>query len=314
MDEVKVEKENIIQKVFGRKKVDVDSAESSELIEDAEEHQAIQLAHTSLSFGDLVYAFIFKKKLSITGDWIYRDIKVFIPEVIGYGIAVFLAVICFIGIELVNFFWLMDFQKRASEMAFNEVSQHMGMATQTHAIALVILIAIIGLFFVFKTFVLMPNKHKVPVLRAFRGGLLRMSVDSFRNNEMKFWGNPVGDRINVQEPREHVDWNTGLPFLVLVEGKGLNKSIVKDEKIDLTSIEWDSVLSSAISTQASIDEWKFSKKNAGLGFNPMLIVIGVVILLILAGAFLYLQQPQAVAATTETAKAMALPLTGGVMF
>ena len=105
---------------------------------------------------------------------------------------------------------------------------------------------------------------------------------------MKFWGKPVGDKVNVDDPRLHVDWNTGLPYLVLIEGKGNNKSIVQNELNDLTSVQWDSVLSSAVSTQASIDEWKFAKKQGGLGINPAVIVIGIVVVLVLAGAAMYL--------------------------
>ena len=113
-------------------------------------------------------------------------------------------------------------------------------------------------------------------------------MDTFKDNCIKFWGKPVGDKVNVDDPRLHVDWNTGLPYLVLIEGKGNNKSIVQGELNDLTSVQWDSVLSSAISTQASIDEWKFAKKQAGLGINPMVIVIGIIVVLVLAGAAMYL--------------------------
>lgn len=277
------------EKVFGRKTPSyVDSAESSGKVDDAKEHQASQLSHTSLSFGDLVYAFITKKKLSLTGDWIYRDIKLFIPEAIIYGVVVFLGILIFAMVELVNFFWLQGFQSRSSEAAFLEVSQQMAVLTQFHAVSFILLVLVVAGFFLFKTFLLMPNKNRVPVLRAFRGGILRPSVDTFKDNSMKFWGKPVGDKVNIDDPRLHVDWNTGLPYLVLIEGKGNNKSIVQNELNDLTSVQWDSVLSSAVSTQASIDEWKFAKKQAGLGINPMVIVIGIIVVLVLAGAAMYL--------------------------
>lgn len=277
------------EKVFGRKVPSyIDSAESSGKVDDAIEHQASQLSHTSLSFGDLVYAFVKKKKLSLTGDWIYRDIQLFIPEAIMYGVVAFLGILIFAIMELFNFFWLSDFQSRASEAAYLEVSQQMAMSTQMHAVAFGLFVLVVGLIFLFKTFFLMPNKNRVPVIRAFRSGILRPSVDTFKDNCMKFWGKPVGDKVNVDDPRLHVDWNTGLPYLVLIEGKGNNKSIVQGELNDLTSVQWDSVLSSAISTQASIDEWKFAKKQAGLGINPMVFVIGFFVVLVLAGAAMYL--------------------------
>lgn len=280
---------NVKEKVFGRKVPSyVDSAESSGKVDDAIEHQASQLSHTSLSFGDLVYAFITKKKLSLTGDWIYRDIKLFIPEAIIYGVVVFLGILIFAMVELVNFFWLQGFQSRSSEAAFLEVSQQMAVLTQFHAVSFILLVLVVAGFFLFKTFLLMPNKNRVPVLRAFRGGILRPSVDTFKGNSMKFWGKPVGDKVNIDDPRLHVDWNTGLPYLVLIEGKGNNQSIVQNELNDLTSVQWDSVLSSAVSTQASIDEWKFAKKQAGLGINPTVIVIGIIVVLVLAGAAMYL--------------------------
>lgn len=277
------------EKVFGRKTPSyVDSAESSGKVDDAIEHQASQLSHTSLSFGDLVYAFFHKKKLSLTGDWIYRDIKLFIPETIMYGVVAFLGVMIFAMVELFNYFWLADLQSKASESAFIEVSAHIGFLSQMHMVAFGLFVLVVGLIFLFKTFVLMPNKNRVPVLRAFRGGILRPSVDTFKDNCMKFWGKPVGDKVNVDDPRLHVDWNTGLPYLVLIEGKGNNKSIIQNELNDLTSVQWDSVLSSAVSTQASIDEWKFAKKQGGLGINPAVIVIGIIVVLVLAGAAMYL--------------------------
>lgn len=277
------------EKVFGRKTPSyVDSAESSGKVDDAKEHQASQLSHTSLSFGDLVYAFFHKKKLSLTGDWIYRDIKLFIPEAIMYGVVAFLGVLIFAMVELFNYFWLADLQSKASESAFIEISTHIGFLSQMHMVAFGLFALVVGLIFLFKTFVLMPNKNRVPVIRAFRGGILRPSVDTFKDNCMKFWGKPVGDKVNIDDPRLHVDWNTGLPYLVLIEGKGNNKSIVQNELNDLTSVQWDSVLSSAVSTQASIDEWKFSKKQGGLGINPAVIVIGIFVVLVLAGAAMYL--------------------------
>ena len=285
MDDVKN-----VEKVFGKRIPNnyVDSAESVGKVDDSLEHQDSQLSHTSLSFGDLVYAFVKKKKLSLTGDWIYRDIKLFIPEAIIYGVVVFLGVLIFAMVELVNFFWLQGFQTRASEAAFIEVSQQMATLTQFHAVSFGLLVLVTAGFFLFKTFFLMPNKNRVPVLRAFRGGILRPSVDTFKDNCMKFWGKPVGDKINVDEPRLHVDWNTGLPYLVLVEGKGSNKSILQGEKNDLTSIEWSGVLSSAVSTQQSIDEWKFLKKQPLGGFNPAVLVVGGIVVLILIGAAMYL--------------------------
>jgi heme/copper-type cytochrome/quinol oxidase subunit 2 len=283
------------ERVFGRKNVNADSAESGGIVDDASRHQASQLSHTSLSFGDLVYSFFARKKLSLTGDWIYRDIKLFIPETITYGIAAFLGILIFGAVYVLNFFWLSDFQTKASQQTYDEVAKQFSMMTQFHVIAFVVILLAVATFFLFKVFFLMPNKNRIPVLRAFRGGGLRPSVDSFKNNEMKFWGAPVGDKINIQDPRLHVDWNTGLPFLVLVEGRGTNKSIVVDEKNDLTSVQWDSVLSSAVSTQASIDEWKFAKKQAGLGISPMMIVIGIAIILVLVGAYMFMQ-PKAEAA------------------
>lgn len=319
MEETIIETEPVQEKVFGKRiPIDVDSAGSKQsgASEKPDEHPVQSLAHTSLSFGDIVYSFLFKKPMSITGDWIYRDVKVFIPETVSYGLAVFMGITIFAIMSLLDYFWLAEFQKKASEEAYVEVATHIGQLTQAHALAWGLLIVVVVLFFLFKTFILMPNKHKVPVLRAFRGGLLRPSVDTFKHNEMKFWGNPVGDKINVQEPREHVDWNTGLPYLILVEGKGTNKSIIRDERTDLTSIEWDSVISSAVSTQASIDEWKFAKKQEGFGINPMLFVIGAVILLLLIGGFILMNPQKAPEAVPVAKNAATMAVSGlsGVMF
>ena len=178
------------------------------------------------------------KSYSTTSKFLFREINLFIPEVIGIAVGA-------LGAMLLGFFGL--------------ITNSLILVLCAGAIPLIILIA----FFFVRMVIFMPNKHRHLTQRILPSGQIRFSVDEVKTNEIPFDRSPMSPKIRITNPKKNTDFNTGRPVITLKAGNGENMDLARSENTSQQAVDFDNLCITSIGVQKAWDEYNIAapKKN-----------------------------------------------------
>lgn len=253
-------------------------------------------AQTKTSFGikDALDNQKQKKQVSMSGDVLFKDIQLFIPElIINIGMLVF-GVLGVVLLRLISSIWLEDFKKYVSTQAFEMVTGQMNFILLVLMIGIALPILVHFVLFAFKWFFFYPRGKKQIVIRVWKMGVARIGVEEIKDNEVSFEpGKELADKMHINYSLKSIDYYTSRPIILLEEGQAentpLHKSIQTNEKVK----DRGNVNASIFSAALKFADYQ-NKKAMGFFNNPtniiLLAVLGVSAIIL----FLVLGQPEAV--------------------
>ena len=240
-------------------------------------------AQTKVDFGikDAFKASKDKNKIvSVGGDVLFKDINLFIPELIINIALLIFGVLGIILARLVSQNWLnVEYAKYVSPQALELAVGHV-MFLQT---VLMVGIAIPVLFsfglFVFKWYFFYPRGKKQFVIRAWKANIARIGVEEVKDNYLKFDpSKDNSDEVHVNYGNAAIDYYTGRKMLLVEEGQPentpLHRSVQTNEKVK----DKGNVTSSIFSAAMKFIDYQ-NKKSQGFFSNPQ----NLILLLLVAG-------------------------------
>ena len=245
-------------------------------------------AQTTPSFGikDAVKRIVKKDKttVSMSGDVLFKDIQMFIPELIG-NILLMLAGI--VGIFLARFFsqgYLNEFHKTVTQVTFDAVSEHILFLHNILAIGIAVPIAYMMLLFIFKWFLFYPRGKKQIVIRAWKMGVARIGVETISENYVKFEKKKeLSDEMHINYSHKAIDYYTGRPMLLLEEGQAENTPLHRNIKTNEKVKDKGNVNASIFSAALKYCDYQ-NKKAQGFLHNPtnLLLLVAIAIIVVIA--------------------------------
>jgi hypothetical protein len=175
--------------------------------------------------------------VSMSGDVLFKDVQLFIPElIINIALLVF-GVLGIILMRLISQGWLnSEIQKQVSPIVFDMIVGHVMFIQNVLTIGLAVPIGIMLLLFLFKWYLFYPRGKKQIVIRAWKMGVARIGVEEIKNNYVKFDGKgDNADEMHVNYSAKGIDYYTSRPIILLEEGLSenspLHRNIVTNEKV-----------------------------------------------------------------------------------
>lgn len=223
------------------------------------------------------------KNVSMSGDVIFKDIQLFIPElIINIALLVF-GVLGIVLLRLISQGFLNDFQKYVSVQAFEMITGHVMFLQTALIIGIAIPLAFSVILFVFKWYFFYPRGKKVFVLRGWKTGLARLSVEEVKESSVKFENGEDADVMHIDNIRKSWEYNTGRPIVLLEEGLPYNTPIHRHKELNEQVKDYNNVTKSIYSTALRWAEYHV-KKTQGFMSNPqnwllLLIIAGIVVLI-----------------------------------
>lgn len=223
------------------------------------------------------------KNVSMSGDVIFKDIQLFIPElIINIALLVF-GVLGIVLLRLISQGFLNDFQKYVSVQAFEMITGHVMFLQTALIIGIAIPVAFSFILFVFKWYFFYPRGKKVFVLRGWKTGLARLSVEEVKESSVKFENGEDADVMHIDNIRKSWEYNTGRPIVLLEEGLPYNTPIHRHKELNEQVKDYNNVTKSIYSTALRWAEYHV-KKTQGFMSNPqnwllLLIIAGIVVLI-----------------------------------
>lgn len=223
------------------------------------------------------------KNMSMSGDVIFKDIQLFIPElIINIALLVF-GVLGIVLLRLISQGFLNDFQKYVSVQAFEMITGHVMFLQTALIIGIAIPVAFSCILFVFKWYFFYPRGKKVFVLRGWKTGLARLSVEEVKESSVKFENGEDADVMHIDNIRKSWEYNTGRPIVLLEEGLPYNTPIHRHKELNEQVKDYNNVTKSIYSTALRWAEYHV-KKTQGFMSNPqnwllLLIIAGIVVLI-----------------------------------
>jgi hypothetical protein len=223
------------------------------------------------------------KNVSMSGDVIFKDIQLFIPElIINIALLVF-GVLGIVLLRLISQGFLNDFQKYVSVQAFEMITGHVMFLQTALIIGIAVPVAFSFILFVFKWYFFYPRGKKVFVLRGWKTGLARLSVEEVKESSVKFENGEDADVMHIDNIRKSWEYNTGRPIVLLEEGLPYNTPIHRHKELNEQVKDYNNVTKSIYSTALRWAEYHV-KKTQGFMSNPqnwllLLIIAGIVVLI-----------------------------------
>lgn len=223
------------------------------------------------------------KNVSMSGDVIFKDIQLFIPElIINIALLVF-GVLGIVLLRLISQGFLNDFQKYVSVQAFEMITGHVMFLQTALIIGIAIPVAFSFILFVFKWYFFYPRGKKVFVLRGWKTGLARLSVEEVKESSVKFENGEDADVMHIDNIRKSWEYNTGRPIVLLEEGLPYNTPIHRHKELNEQVKDYNNVTKSIYSTALRWAEYHV-KKTQGFMSNPqnwllLLIIAGILVLI-----------------------------------
>ena len=212
-----------------------------------------------------------KGNISLESDMVFKELYFFVPELVIIMMASFAAIAVYMIIEV----GIVDIE---------------GLGILP---VLIPIIAMAGLFG-FKFMIYQPGGSKQFVMRIWRNGQIRFSVEKITSGEIAFDTAPDTDKIKVTNPRRHWDNMTGKPVVVIRQGDGENISLNDNQNVSEEGKDLSNVVSSIYGTAARITEYNLMKGDSFFA-NPTNILLIVILGVVGVTAFLVLQQPDQIA-------------------
>lgn len=223
------------------------------------------------------------KNISMSGDVIFKDIQLFIPElIINIALLVF-GVLGVVLIRLISQGFLNDFVKYVSPQAFEMITGHVMFLQTVLMVGIAIPVLLSFVLFVFKWYFFYPRGKKVFVLRGWKTGLARLSVEEVKESSVKFENGEDADVMHIDNIRKSWEYNTGRPIVLLEEGLPYNTPLHRHKELNEQVKDYNNVTKSIYSTALRWAEYHV-KKTQGFMSNPqnwllLLIIAGIVVLI-----------------------------------
>lgn len=226
------------------------------------------------------------KNVSLSTDMIFRDLQFFIPELI---ITLVVAMIAVGGTVLGRFIIQSEasgIKKYMSDQAFNAM---MGVLVNQANFSMIILIApllvLVGLF-MFKWLFFHPRGSKVIVLRSWKTGMERLSIERIKDNKIRFDSSPDADEIIVGNVKKNWEYSTGRPLIHLEEGVPENTYLHRNKENNELIRDSNNVRAG---TWAAAVRWiAFTEKKADQFFTKTnILILIVIIVIIIIAVFLF---------------------------
>lgn len=239
--------------------------------------------------------------VSMSGDVMFKDIQTFIPELI-INIALFIfGVLGIVLLRFVSAAQVGGLKELVSAQAFEQISGMVSFQQTFFMVAIMIPIIISLLLFVFKWYFFYPRGKKVIVVRAWKTGLGRFSVEEIKDGGIKFDTKPDSDVIPVPNPRKSWDFYTNRPIILLEEGQPSNTSLHRESRTNEKINDEGNVKASVWNAAMRYARYQL-RKDDSFWNNPtnillLVIIIGVIGLI----AYVMIAQPDAMAGAVEAA-------------
>lgn len=257
---------------------------------DQEFHKQMGDAQTKTDFG-IAESFqrIFKKgpkpQVSMSGDVMFKDVQLFIPELI---INIALLVFGVLGIVLVRLLsqgFLNELQKTVTQQTFDTVGQHVLFLHNVTTIGIAIPVLFMLLMFVFKWFFFYPRGKKQIVIRAWKMGVARIGLEEIKENFVKFDNKKeLSDEMHINYSYKAIDYYTGRPIILLQEGLSENSPLHQNIKTNEKVKDRGNVNASMFSAALKFCDYQ-NKKAQGFFQNPTNILLLIAIAIIIVVAF-----------------------------
>ena len=258
--------------------------------QDQEFHKEMGEAQTTTSFGvkDAVGRFFKKDKpqVSMSGDVLFKDVQLFIPElIINIALLVF-GVLGIVLVRLISQGFLNELQKNITQQTFDQVSQHVLFLHNVTTIGIAVPIAFMLLLFVFKWFFFYPRGKKQIVIRVWKMGVARIGLEEIKDNFVKFDSKKeLSDEMHVNYSHKAIDYYTGRPIILLQEGLSENSPLHQNIKTNEKVKDRGNVNASMFSAALKFCDYQ-NKKAQGFFQNPTnLLLLGVIAIVIVIAFF-----------------------------
>lgn len=234
-----------------------------------------------------------EKIISTSGDFIFRDIQLFVPEAALIVITFCASIFGFVLVWFMNSINVEALRSQVSQQGFNSLNTLIMNSQIYYGVLLLIPLFILTSVFTYKYLFLMPNKDKRIVIRAWKNNMIRFSVEKPKENYIRLDPRDESTTVWVGNERKATDLVTGKPVLLIEEGETensyINKSTTDPEKQkDINNVRL-SIWSAATRYQRYID-----RQGNGFLSNPtnILIIIVLVLVVIIAGYMIFMQPNQ----------------------
>lgn len=226
-----------------------------------------------------------KATTSMSGDVLFKDVQLFIPELI---INIVLLVFGILGIFLARILsqsFLIDLQKSVSTQTFDLVSGHVLFLHNIVAIGIAIPIAFMLILFMFKWLFFYPRGKKQIVIRVWKMGVARIGLEEIKENFVKFDNKKeLSDEMHINYSNKAIDYYTGRPIILLQEGLSENSPLHQNIKTNEKVKDRGNVNASMFSAALKFCDYQ-NKKAQGFLNNPTNILILVAIAIVIVIAF-----------------------------
>ena len=249
---------------------------------------------TDFGISDAISGVKKKQLISMSGDVLFKDIQLFIPELV---INISLLVFGVLGIVLARLLasgFLVDIDPFISEQAMEMVAGQISFLLTILTVGVAIPICISFLLFAFKWFFFYPRGKKQIVIRAWKMGVARISVEEVRDNEVSFEANKssLGDKMHINYSNKGIDYYTSRPILLLEEGQPENTPLHKSTQTNEKVKDKGNVTASIFSAALKFSDYQ-KKKAEGFFNNPANLILLAVLGASVVSVYLLINQPDA---------------------
>jgi len=269
-------------------------------------HKEMGDAQTNTEFG--IFKALKKKEpaktSSMSGDVMFKDIQLFIPELI---INVVLLVFGAMGIVLIRLFsqgFLNELQKSVTDQTYQNVAGHVLFLHNVTTIGIAIPVLFMLVMFLFKWFFFYPRGKKNFVIRSWKANIARISLEEIKDNFIKFdQGKELSDEMHVNFSNAAIDYYTGRKIILLEEGLSENTPLHQNIKTNEKVKDRGNVNASMFSAALKFCDYQ-NKKVQGFLNNPTNILLLVAIAIIIVIAFFVITKGSPTAAIQGVTTAM----------
>jgi hypothetical protein len=241
------------------------------------------------------------KAVSLSGDVLFKDVQLFIPELI-INIALFVfGVLGIVLLRLLSAAQISGLKELVSGQAFEQINSIVGFQQTIFMVAIAIPILISLLLFGFKWFFFYPRGNKAIVIRAWKTGLGRFSIEELKDGGIKFDNKPDSDVIPVPNPRKSWDFYTNRPIILLEEGQPSNTSLHRESATSEKINDEGNVKASVWNAAMRYARYQL-RRDDNFWSNPTNILLLVIIIGVIGlAAYMLVVQPDSMTGAVEAA-------------
>lgn len=248
------------------------------------------------------------KQVSLSGDFIFKDVMLFKPEALIVVITIFISIIGFLVTSMLMVFKIDELKEFMSNQAMEKTTALFGDFRLYALIWVVIPVAVMMIVFLYKFMFFYPNGTKRIVVRAWKNNLARISVETIKDNKVLFDPSDKTTEVYVGNERKCTDTTTGRPIILVEEGEPENTRLHRSEKNPEKFKDENNV---KLSTWATATRYQRYIDRTGNGFfsNPTNIILIMVMVMVVVVIILIMMNNGGSGGIMESAKGMADSIT-----